>query len=289
MTFLFTPTGALFYRSGALPEGAMCGNPLAGASLFCVRPPHESPAARTIALSVLGLVVIGLLPGVVTWLHAWVAWSFYTATSTPDGGDQVAGMLALLLVLMYFGDMRLTHWRPHGARMPPTSVQFIRHLARPLIAAQAVVVYGHAFIGKLAVDEWLNGTDFWYWIQDGPFRPPWPLDGIYAAASSTLAGSLLLNWGPLALEAALMAAVVLPKRFQVRLWWLAVAFHVAIAFTFGLASFLCSMAALLTLYLLEPTAIQLAKAAAPAAAMGVHSKAQDRSAGRQPDPAEVTS
>jgi antimicrobial peptide system SdpB family protein len=259
LTIALTPSSVLFYRSETLPDGIACLGVVAEASLFCVAPPHDSAIAKAVALVVLGLAAAGLFPGVVTWAHAWVAWSLYTTSPGPDGGDHVAGMMSLIFILLYLGDARITHWQtPRSARPRSIILQVIRHTSRPLFCAQAIILYGQAFIGKLGVQEWLNGTDFWYWIQDGPFVPPEPLNGIYRWMSSTLVGSIAINYGSLVLEATLMMAFLFAVRYKARLWIVAVGFHVAIAVTFGLWSFFCSMAALLTMYLLEPGSIYLA-------------------------------
>jgi hypothetical protein len=164
-------------------------------------------------------------------------------------------MLTLLFVVLYLADTRLWHWSAPRRSRSATGIAILNGLRTAgyyLFGVQAIILYGHAFIGKLFVPEWLEGTDFWYWIQDPTFAPPGAIKSLLAWMSGSWAGSLLLNYGTLALEAALMCAVLLSTRAKVQLWVLAVAFHLAIAFTFGLWSFLCSMFALLSMYLLGP-------------------------------------
>lgn len=123
---------------------------------------------------------------------------------------------------------------------------------------QAAVIYGHAFIAKLSVAEWMNGTSIWYWIQHPTFRPPELIADVLAGISSTWIGTVGLNYGTLALEAALMVGALLPRRLCMVLVLLGVIFHLGIAVTFGLVSFLCSMSAVLILGYVLPHLIRLA-------------------------------
>ncbi|MGO2812021.1 MAG: hypothetical protein ACTIBG_11195 [Brevibacterium aurantiacum] len=258
LTVLFTPVDQLFFRSQSVPAGTLCGGVAGDLSLFCMSQPHDSPAAKIIAVVILVAVVVGLLPGLTTWLHAWVAWSFQISSPIPDGGDQVGAMVATWLCILYFADTRLTHWSYRSTPPIQPVRSMIRYSGSSLLILQTAVIYGHAFIAKLSVPEWTNATSLWYWIQHPAFRPPQFITEILSFISSSWIGTIGLNYGTLALEASLMLVFLMPRRAAAIVAVIAVVFHIGIALTFGLWSFFCSMLCVVILGIIVPHTNRLA-------------------------------
>jgi antimicrobial peptide system SdpB family protein len=252
LTVLLTPAGALFLRSADNPDGVVCDAVSAAWSLFCMA--GGPTALTTTAVVVVSAAVLsGFLPAVTAIPHWWVSWSLNIGSPIRDGGDQVAAVLTLLLVPLLLLDRRRNHWA-HDDRWVTRSWA-LRGTAWAVVAVvwiQAAVLYANAAIAKFAVPEWANGTALWYWIQEPSFRPPTFFLWVTEAVHGSLAGTIIVNHGVLALE--LFAAALLFVRPSIRRIALPVllAFHISIGVMFGLWSFFLSMAALLVLYLRVP-------------------------------------
>lgn len=248
LTMIATPRDQLFFRSASYPNGVVCGDLANGISLYCIFD-RESPLPYVISFAILLAVILGVLPMVTSWLHAWLAWSFVHSVPIIDGGDQVAQALTLLFIIFHFGDMRLTHWHTESTFVRiDTFFSPVRAGAVFLFEIQASVIYLHASIAKFAVPEWANGTAIWYWMQDPTFAPPrWiyiPLNALLSYVPS----ALLITYGVLAFEFVLGVAILLRASLRCRLLLPGLLLHLGFAMVFGLWSFLCSMAALLIMY-----------------------------------------
>ncbi len=160
-------------------------------------------------------------------------------------------MLSFIFILLHFGDLRLTHWSKHkNYRSMPRIIRAIWWSAIPLFILQAMVVYLHACVGKLFVDEWANGTDIWYWLNDSVFGPPTFIKNMLLFVSDYAVGMVLLNYGILVLEFILAIGFLFRDRLRIQLFYIGVLLHVAFAMCFGLWSFLFSMTSLLTMHCL---------------------------------------
>ena len=202
--------------------------------------------AKMLAIALLGFIVIGFLPRVTGLLHWWLAFSFNNAASIVDGGDQVAAVLALLILPVTLLDGRTNHFSK------PLDIQTYSRIVsnvflRVLIPLQMSFIYFHAAIEKLyKVEEWRNGTAVYYFAQDPIFGSSFmsELSGTYLV--------LLMTWGTIALEIILGAALFMVYRHKSLLLLLGIGFHLSISMSFGLFSFMCSMVGGLFIYLLNP-------------------------------------
>lgn len=248
LTFIFTPMDALFYQSSNYPAEIVCSTTHSNLSLFCASPPHDSPWAYIITYVVLWSVIIGFLPFLTSLLHFWIAWSFGVSSPMLDGGDQIAWALSIIFVILHFGDLRITHWASRKSYASlPSIVKAIWWAAIPLFILQATVVYLHASIGKLFVEEWVNGTDVWYWLNDPTFAPPFFVREILLFISNYTVGTIALNYSVLILEFILAIGFLLRDQLRIKLFFIGVLLHVVFAVCFGLWSFLFSMISLLIL------------------------------------------
>src|SRR5262249_34154565 len=140
-------------------------------SLFSLLSGPWLPLAHGIAVVVLVLAVIGWRPRLTAFPHWWVTASFAASSVVVEGGDQVAAILALLLLPVALTHSRRWHWDA------PPEVQGTARKVTALMAAscltvirlQVAVIYFFALTGKLAVREWANGTAMYYWLVHPTF------------------------------------------------------------------------------------------------------------------------
>lgn len=207
--------------------------------------------ASWIALFILFLVIIGWRPRITCILHWWVTYSFATTAIVQDGGDQVAQILTMMLIPICLTDPRKWHWSnlkiQHGLQQKLFSILAWSTLL--VIQLQVAVVYFHAAIAKLSVEEWANGTSMFYWIQNPIFGVGEGLGQIVFPLFANAAVVTFLTWGAIIFEIILFMAIVMKPETKRVLMVLGLGFHFTIIIFFGLVSFFFSMAAALILYL----------------------------------------
>ena len=221
-----------------------------GANLFGVLGGDRLPWAQALAITILLLVITGWRPRFTGVLHAWVSLSYSTAAFMPEGGDQLAANLALLLVPVTLADPRRSHWKyvpvlglsGRIAALVAASALFV-------IRLQVAGVYLHAAIGKMDAREWANGTAVYYWWTKPVFGAPDWLAGITNFMIESPLGVSVLTWGTIGLELLLFAALVMSPEKRKLLLVVGVAFHFVIVLVHGLAAFFLSMTGALILYL----------------------------------------
>lgn len=222
------------------------------ASLFCVAGPDNLHAARWAAVAVLAVVASGWRPRWTGVLHWWISWSLIASGLLVDGGDQVAAILALLMVPVTLSDRRRWHWQAPAAAAPSTTAGFAVRLAAwscfSVIRLQVAFIYFQAAVGKMAVEEWRDGTAFYYWAGDPWFGMPAYLSWLAPALSSTVVVASI-TWGAMALETFLFTGLVMERRYRPVLLAVGVLFHGAIAVVHGLLSFVLVMWGALLLFL----------------------------------------
>jgi sporulation delaying protein B len=239
LTLLFSPVEVLFHPMAGRPDFPTCTGP-ADAGWFCVADGHLQ-LARWLAIAALVLVASGWRPRFTGILHWYVAWSVHSNVSLVDGGDQVTTVLTLLMIPLTLTDARKWHWQPMPA--PATARPIAALVAISTVVAlrlQVAMVYFHAAIGKLAVDEWVNGTATYYFFSDPMFGTPSWLSWLSPVLTTPI-GVALVTWLPLLLEFLLAASIVMERRWWRPLLVAGLAFHAAIALNHGLVSFALAM------------------------------------------------
>jgi antimicrobial peptide system SdpB family protein len=168
-----------------------------------------------------------------------------------NGGDQLASILTFLLVPLALTDPRQSHW---GQLAPDFKPGLYRSLLAWwsiwLIRLQVCYVYLHAFVGKLKVPEWVDGSVLYYWVNDPVFGAPSPLRETltYILLNGTFASCA--TWMVLGLEFVLAAAIISKAHYRPWIWVVGVFFHTLTVFVHGIPSFALVMTAALILYLL---------------------------------------
>ncbi|WP_304452133.1 sporulation-delaying protein SdpB family protein [Nocardiopsis sp. YSL2] len=250
ITLSFNSVDTLFAPNEAW-EAPKCDGWLRWGGLFCVVP--SLAWAKALAIAVLLLVVTGWLPRWTALPHVWVSVSLHNSMSMTEGGDQIAAIIALLISPIALLDARRWHW---SFKDDPASVnrsgeirRMVANTSAILIRLQVSVIYLHAAIGKLAVEEWVNGTAVYYWIHDPQFGPSGLRAALAEGVVSTALGVVLLTWGTLVLELALAYGLVASSPLRKALFWAGVLFHIGIAAALGLVTFGITMIGALLLYL----------------------------------------
>jgi antimicrobial peptide system SdpB family protein len=250
-TLVFSPMRALFFATTAGAPGVKCEG-IRGAGLFCVVPSSRIEWARWIAVAVLLVVASGWRPRVTAIAHAFVGYSFFLNGTLLDGGDTVGALLPFLLLPVALTDDRKWHWSrraPVAAGPREDGKRLVAAFGLLLVRVQVAGIYLHAGIGKLDVEQWVDGTALYYFLESPTFgAPPWlrPLLSPILRDGTLVT---LLTWGVLALEYALGAAILMPRKRAAKLLWIAIAFHLGIALVHGIISFAVAMFAALILYL----------------------------------------
>ncbi|MEU8422875.1 sporulation-delaying protein SdpB family protein [Micromonospora sp. NPDC048835] len=253
LTLSFNGPSILFHPRVDAEQPPVCVEPLGTVSMLCQGSPE---IWRYVGIAVLVVVLSGWRPRLLALPHVWVTWSASFSISLPEGGDQVASNLALLLLPLALADGRRWVWQvdpDRRARLLADPVLDFRTLLGlsvvVLVRLQACVIYLDAAVSKFRVTEWQDGTAIYYWFRDPLFVPGDIRDDIAFALTSTPVGTALITWGGLATELALAAAIFAGRRSRRVLLVLGLAFHGMIAIVFGLVTFWIAMAALLVMYL----------------------------------------
>ncbi|MFP2904934.1 sporulation-delaying protein SdpB family protein [Pyxidicoccus sp. 3LFB2] len=247
-TLAFSHSTTLFRPAVGVPEAPICEG-VRQASLFCLFPSGWLEVARWTAVLLLLVVASGWRPRLTGLVHWWVALSLHWSGVLTDGGDQIAAILALLMVPLTLTDGRRWHW--DAAPPAGEGSEAGRLIARSswvVLRAQVALVYFHASVGKFKVPEWVDGTALYYWLLDPSIgAPDWLARLMLPVLSHPVVA--LLTWSVLLLELGLAVGLVLGPEARRVLLPLGFAFHVGIAVFHGLISFVLIMFGALILLL----------------------------------------
>lgn len=244
LTLFFNNPGTLFPLAAGLPQAPICAS-FSGIGLFCLIPNLD--VARWVAFGVLLVAASGWRPRYTCIPHWWVTFSFNVNAITLDGGDQVSSVLTLLMIPLCLLDRRTWHWQISTSKSEPFSFA-VAYTVLLVIRLQVGIIYFHASVGKMAVEEWINGTAAYYWFTNALLgSPSWMEPFVYPMLTSRVV--VLFSWMPMLLELVLMMALVAPKWSWRYFLWAGISFHALIAISFGLVSFGIAMFASLILYL----------------------------------------
>ncbi|MFD7258470.1 sporulation-delaying protein SdpB family protein [Streptomyces sp. NPDC059874] len=252
-TLAFSDAATLFREVATVGQYPLCRG-VTAAGAFCLVPSEQYDTMRWMCCLVLLAAAGGWRPRVTAVPHAYVAFSVFSGISIPDGGDQITWMLTLLVAFVAVGDRRRWHWQ---RSLPPRRPEGSREGVWALIGVSAVVVariqmavlYFQSCVAKLPHAEWADGSALYYWVNNYAFGAPGWLRPALNAVVHNPVGVAAMTWGPLVLEIALAAALLMPQRVRWMLLPAGVVFHLTIAVVMGLWSFAFAMWAGLLLLL----------------------------------------
>jgi len=205
--------------------------------------------AKIISVVTLLFVISGYFPFVTGVLHWFVTYSFFKSCSIIDGGDQVSSVLTLLLIPITLTDKRRNHWQESVCEVDSLKA-LVSKTAFTLVKIQVCAIYLHAFVGKVPVVEWLNGTATYYWLTHEYFGVHETLRPLYEFFLTNSFFVTLVTWGTLVFEFALSSAIFVDsKKIKLALLLSGILFHSFILVNHGLVTFFLSMTSALILYL----------------------------------------
>ncbi|MDH6118945.1 sporulation-delaying protein SdpB family protein [Kitasatospora sp. GAS204B] len=267
ISIVFTPDHSLFTYQPGLSSGMRCYG-AHDLSLWCVAgsTPAGLLSSRLIAIAVLVLVVSGYRPRWTCAPHWFVTWSLSVSMTMPSGAEEAALAGTMLMMPFLLGDTRIWHWTRPSEPLAPVWAGS-SYAAWWAIRCQIAIIYFTAGISKLCTAQWRSGHAMYTVLVD-PFYglPP----GIRQALGPLLASESairLLTWGALAIELAIAAAALSPRRARRTAFCLAVLLHGGIMVAMGLVSFgLVMIALVLTLLVGDSHTLALADASEAEAA-----------------------
>lgn len=232
----FTPDADLFPVVPNGPTGPRCDG-LRALSLWCASSSTTGQTvSRIVTIAVLVLAASGYRPRWTCIPHWYVTFSLAAAMHIPNGGENVARIVTLLLIPLCLGDDRIWHWRPPATPLTEwwQGSTYIAHL---LIRLEVVAVYAQAVWLKVAEPEWRDGSAMHFVLQDAYFGTTPELASFLE--SGVFTGWLIpaVTWGTILLESAIVVCVFgNPALRRVGLV-LAVVLHGGIVLALGLVSF----------------------------------------------------
>jgi len=250
-TLLFNRASILFRPVAGVSQSPMC-NSVRTVSAFCTVAPTHLELVRWLAIAGLALVASGWRPRYTGVLHWWITWSLQASAATLDGGDQVAAILALLLIPVTLTDDRRWHWEVRIPTLPgerETAKRLLASMSLTLVRLQVAIIYLHACIGKAYSPEWQDGTALYYWLQHPDFGAPGWLEVILRPILLHATSVALMTWSVMLVEIGLAAGLFMDRRFWPALLVSGLLLHGGIILAHGLVSFGSIMMAALILYL----------------------------------------
>ena len=208
--------------------------------------------AKWISLFILALTASGWRPRFTAVFHWWVAYSIATSCMVVDGGDQIAGVLTLILIPLCLADSRKWHWTfVAGTDVSNLQKHFniVAAVSYFLIRLQIAYIYFHAGIGKMGVEEWMSGTAIYYWSQSPLFAMPAWLSPLLTPVFENPIAITIATWSIMAFEITLFLGLVMNEKWRPTLFKAGLVFHFAIILLYGLVSFFFTMAGCLVLFL----------------------------------------
>ena len=207
---------------------------------------------RWVCVALLVVVASGYRPrftGVIQW---WIAFSYQASAVVLEGGDQITALLTFFLLPITLSDPRRWHWQtpPRAATLGDKEVgRLVGTMCLTAIRLQVAIIYLHAAIGKMSVDEWVNGTALYYWASHPVFGAPSWLRPIMMPILTNAHTVAALTWSVMLVEMALGMALVMSPGARRRMLPLGIALHFGIALLHGLVTFSIVMTGALFLYL----------------------------------------
>jgi antimicrobial peptide system SdpB family protein len=253
VTLMLTPPQYYFTKI-FFEKGSSLGEPSVLPNLFYLLGEDNLYVSVAISIIVLLWVISGYLPQISGILHAWVQFSFFHGSMIIEGGDQVGQINTILLIPVCLFDKRINHWhtKEYFTYTRPVWLEYFCYSCIVIIQFQMCTLYFFSSVEKFKVDEWLNGSAYYYWFNNKPFGASEPIKFLFDFFINSKYFSPVITWSVLVLESILFAGFFMNSANKKKLFYLGVCFHFMIVVVHGLNSFFLYMAGGLILYLLPP-------------------------------------
>jgi len=166
----------------------------------------------------------------------YAAFSMKCAFTLPNGGEQVAMVISMLLIPVFLGDNRTWQWTPPRKPMA-ASLRGAALAGQIAIRVQLAIVYFQAARGKLGSAGWRDGTA----MRAILLHPEYGLPPHVRAHAGFLLGNTglirALTWAVLATELLIAPTVLGPPLLRRWSFALVCALHMPIIVLMGLPSF----------------------------------------------------
>lgn len=252
LTLLLNDSHVLF-KTSMKPDFSEQLIPINAINIFLLFPDKYIVIAKIIACIILFVVAIGWRPRFTCIPHYYISACFLNAALDIDGGDQITSNLSLLLIPVLFFDSRVWHWSTSNIPKLNETVlakNIFTNVCLLVIRLQMSVIYLHAFIGKLSIPEWTNGSSIYYWAHHPMFGTA---NGVIYLFDIFLKNKYILffmTWSVLILEFILAIGLFLNRKHYKYLFIMGCLFHFSIIIVHGLFSFFFAMTGGLILYFL---------------------------------------
>jgi antimicrobial peptide system SdpB family protein len=241
---LFASDDTLFRSAAGLVDAPDCGG-LRASSMWCMTGLGQAgiSTGRLLGILVLLSVAAGVVPKWTCVPHWYVTFSFAAGVNVPNGGDQVAEVITLLLIPICLGDTRRWQWSWPSRPLPP-NWRGAAYAAWLGTRYQLSIIYCWAALAKLASPSWRHGRAIALIFGDPTYGlPPW-LRGLGGWIADHPSVDLLATWTVIGMELLIAAALLYltPRRRRTVLVF-AVVLHGGIIFAMGLGTFGATMIA----------------------------------------------
>lgn len=206
------------------------------ASVFCLGSDTPHVAGWWIGLFITLLVIGGIYPRLVAFLHAWLAMSMNISLSLPDGGEAVAVFATILLIPVAFADRRVCAWVRRAAKISP-HLRAVSYAASIALCIQLAGIYLESGLAKLAVSDWVSGNALYYVLRDPYFGASGALGSILRWITDQPVGTAVLTWGTPVIECGIAIFFLAPSRNKPYALAGVIILHLGIAVVLGLWSF----------------------------------------------------
>lgn len=244
LTLLATGPTDLFFPPANSSDPVRCEG-VSGLGWFCVGGQGGLALKQWVAIAALSLVAAGWRPMLTCLPHWYIAVSFFYNSATPEGGDQISAIAALLLIPACLTDRRRWHWQAVEPAAPPgpaaRMLMAVGTIGIVLIKVQVSWIYLQSGIAKLGQDVWVDGSAMYYWFRHSTFgAPDWAAPPLYWISSQPVAVAAM-TWSPIVIEVAAGCSLLLPDRIRKAVLAAAFSLHFCIGLFIGLWSFAFAM------------------------------------------------
>lgn len=234
---VFTPAAYLFVPLGASDIVVECSGFPRPLLAYCVAEDIDRQVVSWILVVLLIVVASGLLPRITSFVHLWVALSIHGAISLPDGGEAIAQVVTLFLVLACLNDRRLWHWQTPRPSRTESVAQGVAWAGLWGLRLQMAYVYLNSSVAKVAVGPWQEGTAMYYVTRMENFGAAGLFSDVMMWLTTFAPIAVLATWGAIVAEAGLAILLLRGRVYQVLALGLGCALHLFIILQLGIVSF----------------------------------------------------
>jgi antimicrobial peptide system SdpB family protein len=250
ITLIFNSNSVIFSTYAIENFKLMDGiNWMKEANFFLIFGDSNVHVSKFIAICVLTVSLLGFFPKITGLLLFYFANSFLNLAAISEGGDVISSNLSFMLLPIVLMDNRKFLYDFTRNIFDTDLKKIIANNVFWIIQIQISFLYLNSCMGKLYVDEWVNGTALYYYmdstvygfgVSEGFIKEIlcWPFFVITG------------TWGALVIEFLLFTCLFITDiRKKEQMFWVGILFHFIIILMFGLVTFFLSICAGLVLFL----------------------------------------